>query len=81
VERDRRDHGLRQGLQCARQAGRDVVVERAVPPAAHDIEREHHILDRLAAATAPVPRPLALCDDPAVSGDVFYVMEQVPGTV
>ena len=48
---------------------------------AHDMAREHGILDRLAAAGAPVPAPVALCTDLAVTGCVFFVMELVAGTV
>lgn len=64
-------------------AGRDLVLRR--PPlgdvleSAHDMLREHHVMARLAAAGMPVPRPLALCDDPAVTGARFFVMEHVAG--
>jgi aminoglycoside phosphotransferase (APT) family kinase protein len=48
---------------------------------AHDMTREHRVLDALAGAGMPVPRPLLLCDDPAVTGAEFYVMEHVDGHV
>jgi aminoglycoside phosphotransferase (APT) family kinase protein len=48
---------------------------------AHDMEREHRILSGLASAGARVPRPLAVCDDPAVIGAPFYVMEHVDGLI
>ena len=66
-------------------AGRAVVLRR--PPlgeilaSAHDMTREHRILSGLAPAGARVPRPLALCDDPAVTGAPFYVMEHVDGLI
>jgi aminoglycoside phosphotransferase (APT) family kinase protein len=43
--------------------------------------REHRILSGLAAAGAPVPAPRGFCDDPAVTGASFYVMEHVDGLV
>jgi aminoglycoside phosphotransferase (APT) family kinase protein len=66
-------------------AGRTVVLRR--PPlgeilaSAHDMGREHRILTGLSAAGARVPRPLAFCDDPAVTGAPFYVMEHVDGRI
>jgi aminoglycoside phosphotransferase (APT) family kinase protein len=43
--------------------------------------REHRVLSALADTDVPVPRPLALCTDPAVNDAVFYVMEDRPGVV
>src|SRR5262249_33086375 len=65
-------------------ADRDVIVRRPppgpLPPRAHDVLREHRILSALApAGTVPVPRPIAACDDPAVLGAPFFVMEALPG--
>lgn len=66
-------------------AGHAVVLRR--PPlgeilaSAHDMEREHRILNGLASAGARVPRPLAVCDDPGVTGAPFYVMEHVDGLI
>lgn len=48
---------------------------------AHDMGREYRVLDALARAAQPVPRPLALCTDPSVTGAEFYVMEHVRGIV
>src|SRR4051794_34289691 len=48
---------------------------------AHDMGREHRIIAALDPTPVPVPRPLALCDDPAVNGAPFYVMELVDGVV
>jgi aminoglycoside phosphotransferase (APT) family kinase protein len=50
-------------------------------PSAHDVAREYRVLAGLASQGMPVPRPLALCDDPDVTGAVFYVMEHVDGLV
>ncbi len=52
-----------------------------VLPTAHDMSREYRILHALAPLGIPVPRPLALCDDEAVNGPAFYVMEFVEGAI
>ena len=65
--------------------GRTVVLRRPptgeILPSAHDVAREFRVLTGLASQDMPVPRPLALCDDPDVTGAVFYVMEHVDGLV
>jgi aminoglycoside phosphotransferase (APT) family kinase protein len=65
--------------------GRDCVLRRPplghVLPTAHDMAREHRVLAALAGSDVPVPRPLALCETPAVTGAPFYVMEWRPGIV
>jgi aminoglycoside phosphotransferase (APT) family kinase protein len=52
-------------------------------PTAHDVVREFRVLSLLAAAQPPVrvPAVLALCEDPAVLGAPFYLMERTAGTV
>lgn len=50
-------------------------------PSAHAIEREYRVMDALAASDVPVARMLALCEDEAVIGRAFYVMEHVEGRV
>lgn len=50
-------------------------------PSAHAIEREFRVMSALAAQGLPVPRPLILCEDPAVIGTPFYVMKYVEGRV
>lgn len=52
-----------------------------VLPTAHDMVREHRVLSALADTDVPVPRPIALCQDPAVNDYPFYVMEYRPGVV
>ena len=65
--------------------GRDWVLRRPplghVLPTAHDMAREYRVLAALAGTEVPVPRPFALCEDPAVNGGPFYVMEYRPGVV
>src|SRR5205085_1409173 len=48
---------------------------------AHDMTREHRVMSALATTAVPVPRVFATCDDPAVIGAPFYVMERVEGRV
>lgn len=48
---------------------------------AHDMGREHRAIAALHPEGFPVPRPLGFCDDPAVNGAPFYVMDHVDGLV
>jgi aminoglycoside phosphotransferase (APT) family kinase protein len=48
---------------------------------AHDMTREHRVMSALAPTTVPVPSTVALCEDPAVMGAPFYVMQFVEGSV
>ncbi len=48
---------------------------------AHDMAREHRLLAALHPAGVRVPRPLGLCQDEAVTGAPFYVMELADGAV
>jgi aminoglycoside phosphotransferase (APT) family kinase protein len=61
----------------------DVILRRPptgpIPPSAHDVLREHRVLQALAGSAVPVPRPLAVCADPAVLGAPFYLMEALAG--
>ena len=50
-------------------------------PSAHAVEREHRLISALKTTGFPVPQAYALCEDPAVIGAVFYVMEAVEGPV
>ena len=62
----------------------EVIVRR--PPlghvlaTAHDMSREHRVITALGPTDVPVPETLALCEDDAVIGAPFYVMERVSGT-
>jgi aminoglycoside phosphotransferase (APT) family kinase protein len=64
---------------------RNLVLRRKPPgtllPSAHAVEREFRIMRALAATRVPVPRCLALCEDPSVIGSAFYVMEYVEGRI
>lgn len=50
-------------------------------PKAHQIDREHRVMHALADTPVPVPRMIAICDDPAVIGAEFFVMEFVDGRI
>jgi aminoglycoside phosphotransferase (APT) family kinase protein len=68
-----------------RYPSRDLVLRR--PPAgtkarsAHDMSREYRIQKALRPAFPLVPRMVAFCDDPAVLGADFYVMERLDGLI
>jgi aminoglycoside phosphotransferase (APT) family kinase protein len=48
-------------------------------PTAHDVLREHRFISALY-GKARVPRPILACEDPAIIGAPFYIMERVRGT-
>jgi aminoglycoside phosphotransferase (APT) family kinase protein len=50
-------------------------------PSAHAIEREFRVLKALGPTEVPVPKVYCLCEDEAVIGRMFYVMECVEGRV
>jgi aminoglycoside phosphotransferase (APT) family kinase protein len=50
-------------------------------PSAHAVDREHRVMAALHATDVPVPRMLHLCEDRAVIGTLFYVMEALDGRV
>jgi aminoglycoside phosphotransferase (APT) family kinase protein len=50
-------------------------------PSAHAIEREFQVLHALGKTNVPVPQVYCLCEDEAVIGRAFYVMENVEGRV
>jgi len=65
------------GLRC---------VLRKKPPgvlqaSAHAIDREYRVMAALQGSAVPVPRMLAYCEDSAVVGTPFYLMEFVDGRV
>ena len=50
-------------------------------PSAHAIEREFRVMQGLAGSDVPVAQMLLLCEDEAVIGRAFYVMEFIDGRV
>ena len=64
---------------------RSYVLRRKPPgkllPGAHAVDREYRVSRALAGQGFPVARALGLCEDEAVIGTVFYVMEMVDGRI
>jgi aminoglycoside phosphotransferase (APT) family kinase protein len=64
---------------------RELVIRRPPPgetaDTAHDVLREHRVVDALGDTAVPVPTTLRACDNPAVLGSDFYVMERTDGDV
>ncbi len=61
-------------------------VMRRKPPgvllqSAHAVDREFRVISALHGTEVPVARPHVLCEDPAVIGTAFYVMDCVEGRV
>ena len=61
-------------------------VMRRKPPgilvkSAHAVDREFRIISALAGTGVPVPRAHLLCEDTAVAGTEFFVMDYIPGRV
>ncbi|TLD22867.1 hypothetical protein PspLS_07404 [Pyricularia sp. CBS 133598] len=71
--------------QLTDRSGRRYVMRKKPPGklvsrTAHQVEREHRIIAALH-GRLPVPRPYCLCEDAAVVGTPFYVMEFLDGRI
>jgi len=70
-----------------RRDGADVrYVMRKKPPgtllaSAHQVDREYRVMAALGPTGFPVPRMRGLCEDPAVIGTAFYVMDFMEGRI
>ncbi len=68
-----------------RTASQRYVLRRKPPgkllPSAHAVDREYRVISALRGARVPVARAYALCQDEAVIGTAFYIMEFVDGRV
>jgi aminoglycoside phosphotransferase (APT) family kinase protein len=66
-------------------ASGDYVLRKKPPgpllPSAHAVDREFRVLRALAETAVPVPKVYALCEDEAVTGRAFYVMEHLDGRI
>jgi aminoglycoside phosphotransferase (APT) family kinase protein len=65
--------------------GREFVLRKKPPgallPSAHAVDREFAVLKALSGSRVPVPQVHLLCRDESVIGQMFYVMDYVPGRV
>ncbi|MDP6830764.1 MAG: phosphotransferase, partial [Alphaproteobacteria bacterium] len=65
--------------------GRSYVLRRKPPgellPSAHAVDREYRVITALADTDVPAPRTYCLCEDEAVIGTMFYIMEMVQGRI
>ena len=66
--------------------GRMYVLRKKPPgkllPSAHQVDREYRVIKALTDhSDVPVPKPYALCQDDAVIGTAFYIMEFLPGRI
>ncbi len=68
-----------------RAGGREMVLRRPPfgrkPKSGHDMRREWRVLSALRDVFPYSPRPLVFCDDPAVIGAPFFVMERIRGLI
>src|SRR3954470_3658796 len=77
--------GASNGTYRLKYPGRDLVLRR--PPAgtkaksAHDMAREYGIQRALKPSFPAAPAMVALCQDPAVIGCNFYLMERIDGLI
>lgn len=67
-------------------SGASRFVLRKKPPgqllkSAHQVDREYRIMSALAKTDVPVPKMVALCQDPSIIGTDFYVMEYLEGRI
>jgi aminoglycoside phosphotransferase (APT) family kinase protein len=64
---------------------RKYVLRRKPPgkllPSAHAVDREFRVISALWPTGFPVARPYGLCQDDAVIGTMFYIMEKVEGRI
>ncbi|HXD95494.1 MAG TPA: phosphotransferase [Candidatus Acidoferrum sp.] len=64
---------------------REYVLRRKPPgkllPSAHAVDREYRVITALGRTDVPVPRTFVLCEDDAVIGTAFFVMDCVHGRV
>lgn len=65
--------------------GRRFVLRRKPPgkllPSAHAVDREYRVIKALHGVGFPVAKPWVLCEDDAILGTTFYVMDCVDGRV
>lgn len=52
-----------------------------LPPSAHDMGREYRVLSRIWEGFTSAPRAILMCEDPAIIGAPFFVMQRRSGYV
>jgi len=66
-------------------SGTRYVLRRKPPgkllPSAHAVEREYRVITALGATGFPVPKTYLLCEDDAIIGTPFFVMDHVEGRI
>ncbi|CAD7694966.1 unnamed protein product [Ostreobium quekettii] len=79
------DHGRSNPTYLIKTGAKQYVLRKKPPgqllPSAHKIEREYQVIAALQDTRVPVPRAICLCNQAAVIGTPFYVMEHVQGTI
>ena len=78
-------HGQSNPTYLVQFQGRDYVLRKKPPGSllagAHAIEREYRVMAALAEAGLPVPAQHGLCEDSAILGTPFYLMDYVAGRI
>jgi aminoglycoside phosphotransferase (APT) family kinase protein len=68
-----------------RLGGADIVLRRppfgSKPKSGHDMKREHDVLAALQGTFRYCPKPLLYCEDEAIIGGPFYLMERIEGII
>src|SRR5579863_9375131 len=85
VEMEQFPNGHSNLTYLLRIGGHDYVLRRPplgpVAPKAHDMVREYHVLHAVHPHYPPAPRVHLLCEDPAILGAPFFIMERRNGVV
>jgi aminoglycoside phosphotransferase (APT) family kinase protein len=85
VEVEQFPNGHSNLVYLIRAGGREFVLRRPplgpVAPKAHDMAREYRVLDAVHPHFPEAPRVFLLCEDPAVIGGAFFLMERRRGIV
>jgi aminoglycoside phosphotransferase (APT) family kinase protein len=85
IEAERIGEGHSNVTYLIRRDGEPFVLRRPprppLPPSAHDVLREAHLLRALQPTEVRTPRVLAAADDESILGVPFYVMEYMDGVV
>ena len=85
VEVEQFPNGHSNLVYLIRAGGKEFVLRRPplgpVAPKAHDMAREYRVLDAVHPHFPEAPRVFLLCEDPAVIGSAFFLMERRRGIV